>query len=428
MSDGTQLQRGLFEGFESHQTPTADDYADVLRHGCVVMDANVLLNLYRYNPQARIDLLNVLRALGGRLFLPHQAVAEFWRNREAAMGDPEATATRAREQLSKSKDQAMTALRTWAARVALSDERLSELLDEVEGAFETVSDAVAQQTTENAHDRVHDTNRDALLRELADAVKGSVGEPLPPGEMDQIVAQGRERVAKSVPPGYMDAAKGDDLALGDFLLWEQVLREASDRRNDVLLVTADVKEDWWRKEHGQTRGPRHELVTEFQERTGGRLFMTQPKRLLELAEDVLQVSVTEETLEDVERVDRLLTEQGTWNREACLELFRLLRVEGFGDRTHVITWAAENDGFVDREAVYEICGYPPSRQLKSFTRPIKRITDDLKARGLLPPSAPHLLETVYDAEFSYVQASGFRLHPDVVGVLAELEDADSDED
>src|SRR5690242_11422468 len=41
-------------------------------------------------------------------------------------------------------------------------------------------------------------------------------------------------------------------AAGDYLVWTQVLREARQRQCDVLLVTGDVKEDWWRRTpHGE---------------------------------------------------------------------------------------------------------------------------------------------------------------------------------
>ena len=57
----------------------------------VVPDANVLLNLYRYTDQARDDLLSVLERLGNQLWVPHQVLVEFWRNRDAVLRDPRDT-------------------------------------------------------------------------------------------------------------------------------------------------------------------------------------------------------------------------------------------------------------------------------------------------------------------------------------------------
>ena len=46
-----------------------------------VMDTTVLLNLYRYSRPTRDELLEVLRALSGKLFLPHQIGREFLERR-----------------------------------------------------------------------------------------------------------------------------------------------------------------------------------------------------------------------------------------------------------------------------------------------------------------------------------------------------------
>src|SRR6266496_4154148 len=100
------------------------------------------------------------------------------------------------------------------------------------------------------------------------------------------------------PPGYQDKGKGDDLAAGDYFVWTQLLEEATRRHSDVLLITGDVKEDWWRRERGQTRGPRLELVDELRNRCGGRLFMLRPESLLQHAKDVLDVAVSDASVQD----------------------------------------------------------------------------------------------------------------------------------
>ncbi|MFE7773306.1 PIN-like domain-containing protein [Streptomyces sp. NPDC057445] len=48
----------------------------------IVLDTNVLLNLYRYNARTREDTLAVLSRLRARLWVPHQVLTGFRRNRE----------------------------------------------------------------------------------------------------------------------------------------------------------------------------------------------------------------------------------------------------------------------------------------------------------------------------------------------------------
>lgn len=78
-------QHGLADGFTAYLVPTPEDYTASLRTGLVVLDANVLLNAYRYHEPTRSDLFAILEALGDRLFVPHQAAKEFWKNREATI-------------------------------------------------------------------------------------------------------------------------------------------------------------------------------------------------------------------------------------------------------------------------------------------------------------------------------------------------------
>ncbi|MGA4989231.1 PIN-like domain-containing protein [Nonomuraea bangladeshensis] len=123
------------------------------------------------------------------------------------------------------------------------------------------------------------------------------------------------------PPGYKDKGKsnsgGDDRATGDFILWEQVLREADRRETDVLFVTGDVKEDWWRKEHGEACGPRLELVQEMKDRTGQSLLMLRPESLLVHAKKLLAVDVSDASVEDVNRVGAYLSREAReeWSEE-----------------------------------------------------------------------------------------------------------------
>ncbi len=73
--------RGLYDDFRGYRVPGEAELDGALQSATVVVDANVLLNLYRYNEATRDDLLGVLRRLDDRLWLPHQVVREFWRNR-----------------------------------------------------------------------------------------------------------------------------------------------------------------------------------------------------------------------------------------------------------------------------------------------------------------------------------------------------------
>jgi predicted nucleic-acid-binding protein len=413
--------RGLYDGFEGYRTPTDEDYRSLLTEGMVVMDTNVLLNLYRYNAHARADLIAVLRRLDGRLWIPHQVLLEFWRGREAALRDMQETAENTVEALKDHCQQSINALRAWANRTALRPERLGELQDHLDGGFTAVIEAINGFVAEEELSQALNTNNDPVLRTLEPVLRGHVGSPMSEQARVESIKEALRRIDAGKPPGFKDKNKTNELAAGDYLVWKQLLDEAARRKTNVLLVTGDVKEDWWRKERGQIRGPRPELVEELRSRAGVRLFMLRPESLLVHARRWLSVEVHEESVQDVERVDRVLATGGSagWTREAVEELLRLLDQQA-PVQAQAIRFAAEHDGFVSRDKVYELGAYNEGRTLRAFTRPANRIAQELRDRGIASEAAVDVLKAVYDPQFSYVQASGFRIPPELIVLIRGL--------
>lgn len=301
----SDARAGLYDDFEAYRTVTDADYQRLLTSGLVIPDTNVLLNLYRYDEPTRDDLLRILGKLGSRLWVPHQVIAEFWRNRETILKDPRDTTLNIR-QLSAHRDQATTTLRTWINRVGLGQDRAAELLSTLTQAFDVVTKAVSELADEHSADSARDTNSDPVLVQLEQILQGRVGRPLDHAGHEEALKEAKSRAELKLPPGYKDAGKAEGNAAGDYLVWAQILREARERKQDVLIITGDVKEDWWRREHGEIRGPRPELAQEMKAFAGARLFMLRPESLLIQARQALQIDVSDESVQDAERVDRSL--------------------------------------------------------------------------------------------------------------------------
>ena len=53
---------GLFDGFEGYRVHSDADVDTALRSALIAVDANVLLNLYRYNAQTTDDLLTIFES------------------------------------------------------------------------------------------------------------------------------------------------------------------------------------------------------------------------------------------------------------------------------------------------------------------------------------------------------------------------------
>jgi hypothetical protein len=303
-ADSPPAGGGIFDGFEDYRTPTADDYRRILTDGLVVLDANVLLNLYRYTETTRRDLLDAIRGLGVNLWIPHQVMREFWRNRQFTLDALTDAAGEAIERLDKARRGAESAISVWSSRIALPEELRGRMQYAVDSALAKAEDAIQEQVKADARTHSRNTGEDSVLAVLEPVLAGLVGRPLSPEDYTAAVEEAERRIQAEQPPGYLDKGKDDpELRAGDYLVWEQLLREAERRGADVLFVTSDVKEDWWSRVKGELRGPRLELAVEFRARTGHRLYLLQPKDLLRQVSLLSDVEVDPNTVEEVERVD-----------------------------------------------------------------------------------------------------------------------------
>ena len=60
--------------FPGRLRPSSEDFQAILRECLFAVDANVLLNLYRYSAETQKAPEDALLSVADRLFLPHQAV------------------------------------------------------------------------------------------------------------------------------------------------------------------------------------------------------------------------------------------------------------------------------------------------------------------------------------------------------------------
>ncbi len=404
---------GLADGFEEYSSPTGDEWEIALADGLVVLDTNVLLNLYRYEESARDQFLGVLEALEARLFIPHQVAVEFWRNRENVLDARHELAEDVISRLSKLLSDAEGVIGEWRNRSGASGS--ASELDALRSAVADVQSVVEASVDGAKHST--DTNADEVLRRLHVILQGRVGPAASEAVQRADVEEGLRRVEAKVPPGYKDQKKNGDDRAGDYLVWCQSLRAAKDASIPWLtVVTADSRsDDWFRRESGMTRGPRRELVREALDEAEVGLFIVTPNTLIARARDSLSVDVSDETLESVSSVGSS-GRRPTWSASAVQSFLDRLRDEGPVQFAAVVE-AARNDGFVARERVYELGDFDPDRTLRGFTRPATRIAQEMVSGGDLERDVTEPLTTLYESPDSYVLASGFRVPDEFVEFL-----------
>jgi PIN like domain len=419
MTGQSSTSVGIYDDFPGYRLPADSELEAALRSALVVVDANVLLNLYRYNESTRDDLLGVLRRLGDRLWVPNQVLREFWRNRLGVLASRGAGTDQALAALGKQQRATSDTIQQWAKTVAIDTADRDRLLGKV-AALHTSLESEIRVHAPSAPAVVGALGGEPVLPQIEALLAGKAGAAPPQADWEAAVKEGNQRVEQQRPPGYLDADKSDsglpEGAAGDYLVWHQTMQEAETRHLNVLLVTGDEKEDWWWRHRSEFLGPRIELVAELKARCGRQLYMLRPIDLLKRA-SALDMVIRKESVDDVERVSRETQQpRPEWSEAGVSALLERLETEGWS-QADVIRAAASLGGTIDRESVYEICGYEDDRMLRGFTSPTVRITRDLQRDGVVAEDVEPVLTTIYRGG---VKATAFRIPPEMVAILTTV--------
>lgn len=414
---------GLYDqDFVGYRKQTRDPLVEALRSAVVAVDTNVLLDLYRYRPQTAHDLIAALEGVGGRLVVPHQVLAEFWRKHSQSQVTPGGAMKPLRDAVQKTSRSLGDAIDQWAKSLGLETSESEQMKDGVISSLNELiasADALVGEASDASA-----SGGDPYLERLEELLHGRVTDKPAKEQYGEWIIEGRRRVAAEEPPGYLDADKEDsdrpEGAAGDYLVWIQAATYAASQRKDLLIVTRDGKADWWWRRGGSFMGPRPELSLEYHQLSEGqRLFMLQPAQLLELAPEALQVEVDEQSSSDAGRVAAAEEERtfDAWTLEGIQALLDRLDVEAPVQADALRRALPEVGGKVMREEIYELGEYDDDRTLRNFTRPYTRITGILQSEGIVPANVRPVFVARYP---DGVRTSYFSVPPEVPDLLAVI--------
>lgn len=267
----------------------------------ITLDANILLNLYRYSDETKENFFKILEKIKDRVWIPHQSAQEFFDNRLNEIGKQE-----------KAYDDAISALNSIETEFKNSRQHpfiSSKLLKR----YTTLSKEICEELTANKEFHNKRINDDDILIRIEELFSGKVGDEFDDETIEKLCEEGKTRFANKIPPGYKDSDKKDGTEkdirkYGDLIVWKQILAQARELKVNVILVTDDRKEDWWVRFKGKTVSPRPELIKEFQSETEQLFHMYQSDRFLEFAGEYFKEDIDKKALEEIREL-RLLDER-----------------------------------------------------------------------------------------------------------------------
>ncbi|MCS3822657.1 PIN-like domain-containing protein [Salinibacter ruber] len=322
--------------------PTEEELQRLWDEATFCFDANVLLNLYRVDRETTQDYFKIFRALGDRIFLPHEAANQFFHNRRGVIRTEQNSFSKAKDEVEKWKEER---LGFGAINSMLGGDSVGNIIEaEIETVFEDREDyeREVEAVKNDLIDRIEDleerftptgttranAEEDEILEGLMDVFEGKTGSELDE-DIDELKKEAQSRYEAEKPPGYEDYNGEDKVSRGeceDFLIWKQLMDFAEREGEDVVFITGEEKYDWWEKdyEHNFVR-PGHELLREFKRETGQDFWMFATERLIEGANEKLGLDVKDKSVEQTGKIAGRYTEGGVGKDEVerAWELWKL---------------------------------------------------------------------------------------------------------
>lgn len=300
------------ELFKQYYTLEPKELTELWKNGLIVLDANVLLNLYRFNKSTSDSMMEVLESAKDRIWIPFQAALEYQENRKFVVADQLDAFDKVEGIFENLIGQLKSRLSTLQLDKRHSTIDPETIINQVEDKFdEVIRYLQAVQDFSDIEENSYQL-RDRIDKLLTPDKIGPYFTNY--ADLESIYAEGHERYDAQIPPGFKDADKGDDYYVfanlkyeqkyGDLIVWKQIMNYVNvENVQYVIYVTDDNKEDWWWKKSGKTIGPHKQLIEEIHKKTKIKNFwMYSTYSFLKNAETYLEAKVEDKTFDDIKEV------------------------------------------------------------------------------------------------------------------------------
>lgn len=158
--------------------------------------------------------------------------------------------------------------------------------------------------------------KDEVLDTINSIFENNIGSNYSEEELSRIKKEGKDRYEKKIPPGYKDDKKSEEKKYGDLILWYQIIDKAKETKKPIILISGDVKEDWWLEKNGKRIMPLPQLKKEIFEKAGVDFHIYTSDRFLEYYDNE---SINKNTINEVRKIRELEEEKIMLRRKKIIE-------------------------------------------------------------------------------------------------------------
>ncbi|MFP5202950.1 MULTISPECIES: PIN-like domain-containing protein [Bacillus] len=272
---------------------------NIWEESIIVIDTNVLLNLYRYTKETSDQILELLDKYKENLWMPHHVGLEYHYNRKSVIleqrGSNEKVCSAFQQIPDKIRDILNKDLSNFKKR---HKDDLDSLVYEIKKVIEVKVHNLKKISEEDDL-----LQSDSIKSKITDLYSNRVGNPYSEEELKDIMKEADNRFNNEIPPGYKDVKNKKGIKYyngvqiqnkyGDFILWKQVLDYAVENNTNIIFITDEKKEDWWYEAKGRIIGPRVELLNEFSNKSEKDFYMFSSIGFIEIKGGLDQSAVSE---------------------------------------------------------------------------------------------------------------------------------------
>ncbi len=279
-----------------------NDIKELIESGyIVVLDTNVLLELYRYSPDYADFALECLERIKDNIRIPYTVFLEFKRHHvELYKKRQKSIDTSIEDSLTLVKNQMNKTLSSCTVLKKRNFPEIDILLDDIRGKYESIENAMNEYFDEHSVlSLIKDNWSSDRPEEFVYGLYRSehVMTPFTQEQLYQVCDDGEKRYKNETPPGYKDAKNKDGIRkYSDLILWKETIHYAQTERKNIIFVTNDLKSDWW--EQGfDGFSFRPELIDEFNKETKARENSELGKKLKRASQSLNSMTIMPFTLE-----------------------------------------------------------------------------------------------------------------------------------
>jgi len=285
------------DNFLGYYRPTKDEFIQLWNDGIFVLEANILLNMYRYTPKTRKEFINILEKISDRIWIPNQVALEYHKNRLNVINHQILAYEKIEQSLDDNKNRIKKDLNSYSLHPYIE---VKSYIKKIEDKFAEIKDELNKN--KEKHPNLFDDDDIRII--ITTLLEGKVGSSCPQDVLKKIYNKGKERFENNIPPGYNDKGKDGLEKYGDLILWYQIIDHAKSIKKPIILITDEKKEDWWLKFNGKIISPHPELINEMFSKAGVNFYMYKTAKFIEYAKEHFKSQIDQKSIDEVREIEK----------------------------------------------------------------------------------------------------------------------------